>query len=290
MPDRSPRYCVALPMMPSHHYLELAPVIESCGYHSIAVPDSVFYPREVSGEYPFSSDGERFWTADTPFIDPFVAIAAMSALTTRVEFMTNVLKVSLRHPLLVAKQVASLASLSQDRLLLGLGLSWIPEEFEWLGQSMKTRGARTDETMEILRATVCGDWARHEGSHYRFDELMIRPAASRQVPILIGGHSTAALTRAAVRGDGWISAVLSTAEIRDMVIELDQLRERHGRTNEFRVVAIANDVYDKSSAQTLSESGVTDIMVCPWYFYPGDPASLDHQRESLQRFAESVFN
>ena len=83
------------------------------------MPDSVFFPETVSGDYPFAEGGERWWAPDTPFLDPFVAIPAMAAVTERITFLTNVVKLPLRSPLLVAKQVASIAALSRDRFRLG---------------------------------------------------------------------------------------------------------------------------------------------------------------------------
>ncbi|MTA74116.1 MAG: LLM class flavin-dependent oxidoreductase, partial [Actinobacteria bacterium] len=97
------RFSLALPMLPAHHFIPLAQAAEAAGYGSIAVPESVFFPEEVSAKYPYSSDGGRFWAAETPFLDPFVAIPAMAAVTERISFFTNVLKLGIRDPLLVAK-------------------------------------------------------------------------------------------------------------------------------------------------------------------------------------------
>ena len=84
------RFTVPLPMLPAHHYVPMAKAAEAAGFDSIAVPDSVFFPETVSGDYPFTDDGERWWAPDTPFVDPFVAIPAMAAVTERITFLTNV--------------------------------------------------------------------------------------------------------------------------------------------------------------------------------------------------------
>ena len=101
------QFSLALPMLPPEHFLPLARAAEDAGYGSIAVPESVFFPEEVSAGYPYTADGGRFWAPETPFLDPFVAIPAMAAVTERISFYTNVLKLGIRDPLLVAKTVSS---------------------------------------------------------------------------------------------------------------------------------------------------------------------------------------
>ena len=183
------KFSLALPMLPAHHFIPLAQAAEAAGYGSIAVPESVFFPEEVSAKYPYSSDGGRFWAAETPFLDPFVAIPAMAAVTERISFFTNVLKLGIRDPLLVAKTVSSIAALADGRLGLGVGLSWIPEEFEWLGKDMRTRGARTNEAIEIIRLVCTGEFVEFHGKHYEFGRLMVRPVPTQPIPIYVGGLS-----------------------------------------------------------------------------------------------------
>lgn len=287
------RFTVPLPMMPARHYVPMAKAAEEHGFDSIAVPDSVFYPETVSGEYPFSADGGRWWPAETPFLDPFVAIPAMAAVTERITFFTNVLKLPLRHPLLVAKQVASIAALSGDRFRLGVGISWIPEEFTWTGTEMRTRGARTDEAIEIIRLVCAGGgpaWVEHHGQHYDFDRLMIAPAPEQPVKVLVGGHSDFAMRRAARLGDGWISANVMAAELEELVARLHGHLADAGRSPDgFEVNGLAMDVLDADGFRRLEAAGVTECQVVPWYFYGGDPNDLGVQLDSLRRFADEVL-
>ena len=92
------KFSVALPMLPPDHFLPLARAAEAAGYEGVAVPESVFFPEHVSADYPYSADGGRYWDATTPFLDPFVAIPAMAAVTERLKFFTNVLKLGIRDP------------------------------------------------------------------------------------------------------------------------------------------------------------------------------------------------
>jgi len=283
------QFTVALPMIEPSHYLPLARTAEASGYDSVAIPESVFYPEEVSAGYPYSPDGSRFWPAETPFLDPFVAMGAITAVTDRLRVYTNVLKLAIRDPLLVAKAVSSAAALSDGRIGLGVGLSWIPEEFEWLGQSMKTRGVRTDEAIDIIRLVCTGEFVEFHGTHYEFGRLMVRPVPAEPVPIYVGGLSEPGLRRAARRGDGWISVLNSTAELAEVIPKLTALREGFGRGDApFEIKAICSDVFDYDGFRRLEELGVTDAMVCPWYFHPGDITALEHQRTGVERFAEDV--
>lgn len=294
------RFCVPFPMFPTDHVLALAPVAEEAGFDLVAVPDSVFFPEHVSADYPYSADGARFWAPDTPFVDPFIAIAAMSALTTQLRFVTNVLKTPLRDPLIVAKQVASLAAISRERVELGVGLSWIPEEFAWTGTEMRTRGARLDEQIDILRLVCSGggpQWIEYHGTHYDVGRLMISPAPDQPVRVHVGGHSDPALRRAARAGDGWISVQATSDEIRRCVDTLARQRHEHGRTGEFDAIVLPIDIapFDgiddfRRLAEQIEAKGISPVFqVVPWYFTGGDPDSLDTRRDSITRFGDEII-
>jgi probable F420-dependent oxidoreductase len=283
------RFSLALPMLPPAHFLPLARQAEASGFSSIAVPESVFYPETVSADYPYTPDGSRFWGPETPFLDPFVAIPAMAAVTERISFFTNVLKLGVRHPLLVAKSVSSISALADGRIGLGVGLSWIPEEFEWLGTSKRTRGARTDEAIEIIRLVLTGEFVEYHGRHYDFGRLMVRPVGRQPVPIYVGGLSEPGLRRAARLGDGWISVANTLAEVAEVIPRLHALRAEHGRDGlPFEVKALCTDVFDRDGFARMADLGVTEAMVCPWYYRPGDPGSLDHQVDSVRWFGDEL--
>jgi probable F420-dependent oxidoreductase len=287
------RWTVAFPMFPADHLLPMARAAEDAGFDTITVPDSVFFPENVAEKYPYSADGSRFWTGDTPFVDPFVAIAAMAAVTERIRFLTNVVKLPIRDPLLVAKQLSSMAVLSNERVGLGVGLSWMPEEFTWTHTDMKTRGKRADEMIEILRL-VCGgggpQWVEYHGRYYDFDRLMIAPAPQHAVPISVGGLSEPALRRAARLGDGWISVQNTAADISDAIDALTRYRAEYGRSDvPFEINALCIDAFDLDGYHRLADAGVTELQAVPWYFSGGDPNDLTVQVDSLSRFADEVI-
>ena len=287
------RWTVPFPMFPPEQLLPMARAAEAAGFDTIAVPDSVFFPKEVSADYPYSADGQRFWAPDTPFVDPFVAISAMAAVTERIRFTTNVVKLPIRDPLLVAKQLSSMASLWEGRISLGIGLSWIPEEFAWTGTDKRTRGARADEMMEILRL-VCGGggprWVEHHGRHYDVGPLMMAPAPTQPVPLYVGGLSEPALRRAARLGDGWISVQNTEAEITQACADLATYRAEAGRADEpFEVNALCIDSFDVAGYRRLAEAGVTELQAVPWYLNGGDPEDLGNRIDSLAWWADEVM-
>jgi probable F420-dependent oxidoreductase len=284
------KFSIATFMMEPSHYLPVAVAAEEAGFDAIAVPDSVFYPERVSADYPYTPDGSRFWTADAPWVDPWVAIPAMAAVTRRLRFYTNVLKLPIRSPLLVAKTVGSAAVLSDNRVALGVGLSWMPEEFAWCGTDWATRGPRIDEAIEIVRRVLSGGMVEYHGKHYDFDRLQMSPAPTEPVPIYVGGHSNPGLRRAARLGDGWVSVNVTTAEIQRAIEQLRERRAEFGRSDlPFEIKVVPTDAFDVESYRRLFELGVTDLIVIPWLLYGGDPSSLDAKRRGIERFANEVI-
>lgn len=280
-------------MFDPSHLIPLAQVAEEAGFDSVCVPDSVFYPEKVSAPYPYTRDGSRFWSGETPFTDPFVAIPAMAAVTRRLRFYTNVLKFPLRSPLLVAKQVSSIAAMTGDRFALGVGLSWIQEEFDWTQTEKRTRGARVDEAIEIVRKVCAGggpQWVEHHGKHYDFDRLMISPSGNEAVPIWVGGHSDPALRRAARAGDGWISVNVKTARIAEAIDALAKYRAEYGRKEApFSISVMATDAFDLDGYRKLEDLGVTHAQAVPWYMSGGDPEDFGNKRDSILRFGDEII-
>lgn len=282
------RFTLAVAMCQPEELVPLAVAAERSGWGGVAVPDSVFFPREVSAGYPYTADGARFWDEDTPFVDPFVAIPAMAASTSRIRFVTNVLKMSLRHPLLVAKWAGSFAAMFPDRLALGLGLSWIPEEFEWLGVEKSTRGVRLDESLVVMRECWQPGWASGSGSHYPFGPLAMSPRPESAVPLLVGGHSEPALRRAARLADGWVTAMVSVADLAAMVGRLASYRPDGSDLQGFEVVATPLVGPEVESFREVAAAGATEAITMPWYFY-GSDGSLAAKLEAVERFGAEVI-
>jgi probable F420-dependent oxidoreductase len=272
------------------HYVPLAIAAERSGWDSFVVPDSICYPQISDSRYPYTPDGERSFLEDRPFLDPFALVPALGAVTERLRFATFVLKLPVRHPVLVAKSASSVAVLTRNRLSLGVGLSPWPDDFRILSQEWESRGARTDEMIEILRGLTAGGYYEFHGSHYDLESIKISPVPTERIPILIGGHSRAALRRAARLGDGWMHAGGDAADLARMLAELRELRRRYGREREpFEVHAISLDAYTLEGIRRLEEIGVTDVIMGFRNPYEKDTLTLAEKMDALRRYADAVI-
>ncbi len=272
-------------------YVPLARAAEAAGYTSMVVADSVAYPRESDSTYPYTPDGSREFLANKPFVETFVLTTAMAAATTTLRFTPFVLKLPIRPPVLVAKQAASIAALFGNRLALGVGISPWPEDFEIMGVDFARRGKRMDECIDIVRGLCSGDYFEFHGECYDLPAIKINPVPAQPLPILIGGHSDAALRRAARRGDGWMHAGSDPAELDHLLTTLAALRAEYGTREDFEVHVISADAYTPDGVQRLADKGVTDVIVgfrIP-YTVAADTEPLQTKIDHLNRFAERVI-
>jgi probable F420-dependent oxidoreductase len=272
-------------------YNALAVAAEECGYHQIAVPDSIFWSESVSNQYPYTKDGSRLWTEQTDFVDPFIACASMAAVTSRIRFLTHVVKVAVRNPILLAKQVSSVAVMSDNRFTFGAGVGWLKEEFEWSGGVYEGRGKYTDESLDAVVALLTGDWVERDGELVMFGRIKQPPAPTVPVPIWVGGHTPVALRRTVRFGEGWTSAMMGIDEFREVRGTLLDLLQSAGRPTEgFQFQIAPNDRFGLEGYKELDEAGVTDIVTVPWLFYgvPWD-GSLEDKLYGIRRFAKEVI-
>ncbi|MGW4714411.1 TIGR03619 family F420-dependent LLM class oxidoreductase [Nocardia sp. NPDC004260] len=285
------RFTYAETMTDPSYYLALAKAAEEAGYTSMAVADSVAYPKESDAKYPYTPDGNREFLEDKPFVEAFVLSAAMAAVTTTLRFTPFVLKLPIRPPVLVAKQAASVAALSGNRFGLGVGISPWPDDFEIMGVPFDKRGARMDECIDIVRGLSAGGYFEYHGQFYDIPPIKISPVPTEPVPILIGGHSRPALRRAAQRGDGWMHAGGDGGELDRLLGELDTLRAEYGTREDFEVHVISLDGFTVDGIKRLEDKGVTDVIVgfrLP-YTTEQDTEPLETKIANLSRFAEKVI-
>jgi probable F420-dependent oxidoreductase len=272
-------------------YAALARAAEDAGFDQIAVPDSIFWSEQVSDAYPYTSDGSRLWTDTTPFVDPFLAVAAMGSVTSRIRFCTHVVKVGVRDAVLLAKQVQSAAVLTEGRFTFGAGVGWLREEFEWCGQIFEGRGARVDEELEAIQQILTGDWAELAGEQVRFGRIKMFPPPPTRVPIYVGGHTEPALRRTVRFGDGWTSAMISYAELTELIPTVNEMLRAAGRDpHGFTFQVASSDRFGLDGYRELASIGVTDVVTIPWVFY-GVPIDgpLDAKLDGLKRFAKDVI-
>jgi probable F420-dependent oxidoreductase len=286
------RFSYAESMTDPSFYAPLARAAEEAGYDSMVVPDGICYPRRATSRYPFTPDGSREFLEDKPFIEPFSLIPALGAVTTRLRFVTFVVKLPVRSPVLVAKQATSTAVLTGNRLVLGVGTSPWREDYEVLGVPWDDRGRRMDEGLAIIRGLAAGGYFEHHGEIFDLPPIKIAPVPDAPIPILIGGHGDAALRRAARVGDGWLHGGGDPADLPGLLARLAGLRQAEGTAGRpFEVHVISMDAYSVDGVRRLEERGVTDAIVgFRWPYRAGpDREPLTDKIASLRRYANDVI-
>ena len=284
------KFAASLAFTDTEDYVELAQVAEAHGWDTLVLSDHVVHPEKISSKYPYRDDGQRPWEAPDDWPDVWVAMAAMGAVTQRLRFLTGVYVVPMRNPFHLAKAIGTAAVLTNYRVELGIGLGWMRDEFELLGEDFDSRVARTSEMIEVMRKLWTGEMVEHHGRFYDFDRLNMRPAVRGAVPLVVGGVSDAALRRTARIGDGWIPHAIPTAEARDAIAAIQRYRGEYGRgASPFSAVVPLTDAFEPDGYRRAEDVGVTHVLTTPWVIYGGSHRSLADKRDGLRRFADEVI-
>jgi probable F420-dependent oxidoreductase len=195
------------PLAKPDQVLKLATRADALGYASIFVTDHVVLPASMAGSvYPYSPTGQLPGGAAQDYLEPLAMLGCLARATSRARLGTSVLVIPYRHPLVTAKMLATLDRLAGGRVILGAGVGWLREEFEALGAPpFEERGAVTDEYLRLMQATWTTDPVTFEGRWVRVRAVhaLPKPAQPGGIPVWIGGHTEAAVRRAATLGNGW---------------------------------------------------------------------------------------
>jgi probable F420-dependent oxidoreductase len=268
----------------------LARMAEELGFDGVTLADHLLMPTRVRTPYPYSPDGAPFWPDDTPWPDPWVAIAAMGAATTRLRLATNIYLMALRDPFTAARAIATAAVLGGERVACGVAAGWLADEYAIAGVDFATRDARLDEMIGVVRALLTGESVTHQGEHFRFDEVRMRPAPKAPVPVWGGGASRAALRRVARLCDGWLGLVYTPAQLAPVLERLRALRAEAGREGAPFEALVGLAV--RPTPEVLEEVaalGITGVISTPWLLAKEDVSSLDAKRRTLERYARHVI-
>ncbi|MEU3488893.1 TIGR03619 family F420-dependent LLM class oxidoreductase [Streptomyces massasporeus] len=213
--------------------LGIARAADRAGFDYLAGCDHVAIPRRLAA------------AMSTVWYDPVATLAFLAAATEHVKLLSHVAIVGLRHPLLTAKQYATLDHLSGGRLILGVGAGHVQEEFEALGVDFRQRGPVLDECLDALRAALGPDeFPEHHGKLYDFEGLGQRPRPVQdRIPVWVGGSSPAAVRRAALRGDGWLPQGDPRDRLPTQIARIRELREEARVQGPFTVGAIVEPLY-----------------------------------------------
>lgn len=226
---------------------------EAAGLDSIWTGELVLLPDPRTPDSPEPPDA--------PYLDPFAALSFMAAATSRIRLGAGVAIAPFRHPADLAKLAASADVLSGGRLELGIGAGYLRAQFEALGIEYSERGSRTDEAIDAVRALWTQERPRHAGRHYRFERVNAhpRPARAGGPPIIVGGHSRAALRRAIARGNGWYGwkvPVGRMAEVREEMDGIAARTERPAALGGLRIVVTPPELPSPAEVEAYAAAGV----------------------------------
>ncbi len=238
---------------------------EELGFESIYVVEHVVVPVGYAQRYPYAETGRMPLPDDCAIPDPLELLAYLAAITDRLVLATGILVLPEHNPLLLAKRLATIDALSGGRMRLGIGVGWMQEELEAVGIDFATRGARTDELIDAMRALWTGEPASHAGEFFSFDQAISRPAPVQPggIPIHVGGHSRAAARRAGERGDGFQPLGLDGAELADRVAVMRAAATAAGRDPDRLELSLGGllDQLDADAIDRAEQQGAHRIVV-----------------------------
>ena len=253
------RYCNTGRYVDGAKAVELVQAAEEAGFESAWTVEHTVVPEGHASKYPYSPDGRMAGGVyDFPLPDPLIWMAYAAAQTTTIKLGTGILILPQHSPVITAKQVATLDAMSGGRVLLGIGVGWLREEFEAIGASFDDRGARTDEYVAVLRTLWSEQRPSFSGETIRFDGAYCRPQpVNGSVPIHVGGHSPAAARRAGRLGDGFFPARGNPAHLVQMARDAATAAGRDANALEI-TLSCPEDLEDLDSLKAL---GVHRVLV-----------------------------
>ncbi|HLW46675.1 MAG TPA: TIGR03619 family F420-dependent LLM class oxidoreductase [bacterium] len=262
---------------------------DALGYGSLWVTDHIAIPMRAASRYPYTPDGGLPWDPAIPYLDALTALSWVAALTRTARLGTSVLVLPMRHPLPVAKAMATLDHLSGGRAVLAVGAGWFAEEFALLGQSFADRGRRLDDAVRLLRACWGPDPVRYRGEFYDLPAFAMapKPPQGSRLPVLAGGEGDVALRRVAAVCDGWQPLGLDPDEYRTRVERLAAYAEPHGRSIKdlWLMVRISRGTaVTRDLAARYEEAGARTLIVDPAY----RTLTLDGARTYLDTVARDL--
>lgn len=253
------------------------------GFESVWLPEHLVLPVQMSNS-PHPGHDHPPIPSNVPVFDCFAYLSYLAGRTERVRLGTHVYNLALRHPFVAARAVQTLDVVSRGRLELGIGASWLKEEWQAAGLDFHTRGRRLDEALDVCTRLWSEEVVEHHGTFFDFGPVMFEPKPIQKPwpPIHVGGESDAALRRAARVGDGWIGITHTLESVRRPVELLTKLRAEAGRADLPFEVTLGGPVATRDDVARWEAAGVHRLIVAPW-------ARSREAVEGMQRFADLMF-
>jgi probable F420-dependent oxidoreductase len=243
----------------------LAQTAERAGFSTLWAPEHVVLLDSYASRYPYRDDGTLPAPADAPIPDPFLTLCTMASVTRTIRLATGICLVPEHNPLALAKVVATLDSLSEGRVVLGVGVGWLEEEFRALGIPWERRAHRTREYIEAMRRLWGDSLSSYQGEFVNFENVRSfpKPVHGADLPVFFGGESAPALRRVAEYGNGWCGFNLDPAEAADKVRRIEALLKSGGRKR--ADVELAVSPYTKPIAPDdlarYRDAGVDEVVI-----------------------------
>jgi probable F420-dependent oxidoreductase len=205
---------------------EAARQAETLGFDSVWAAERLVNPWEMKTRYPYSATEQWFVPPESPFLETLSVLTYLAGVTETISLGASVIVLPYRHPLFTARVATSIDTLSKGRLILGVGIGWMPEEFEALGVPFKARAGMSEEQLQIFNLLWAEERPRFEGRYYRFGEVAVnpKPIQKPRFPIWVGGESDRARRRAGMYADAWFSYFVSITP-EDLGARFEQVRE-----------------------------------------------------------------
>jgi probable F420-dependent oxidoreductase len=263
----------------------MARTAEALGFESFFCAEHPCLPVTTTSRFPGSADGV-IPEAYAHFVDPFVALARASGTTSRIKLATGIVLVPERHPILLAKEVATLDLFSGGRFLFGIGAGWLKEETELMGGDFEHRWTQTRESVLAMKELWTKPEAEFQGRYYRFPPVKSNPKPRQKPhpPVLLGGAAKTVLERVAAWGDGWLPNRVTPEELRERRATLDRLAKDGGRDPAALTISVFGQPADRDLIRRLFDAGATRVIV--------RPSAVETDAEmatQLERIAASVL-
>jgi probable F420-dependent oxidoreductase len=287
----------------------LAQHAEAVGFDSVWCADHIVLPRHIQSVYPYTADGACPFDPEEPFYEPLSVLNFLAGCTQHIRLGTHVLIIPYRPPVFTAKILATVDVLSGGRLILGVGVGWMAEEFQALGLSTYAeRGAVTNEYLRLFKELWTKDHPEFQGQYCQVSGVGFypKPVQKPHPPIWIGGHSAPAQRRAATLGDGWMPIglrprpLLEPAALATKIAQLRTLTRQAGRPEDAVTISFtAPVVLTKTTAPDRPLlQGPPEVVAADLRHYQAlgvrnfninlPPGSLSARQDVMEQFVREV--
>jgi len=274
--------------LPATDYVPVVRRADELGFESVWISDHLVTPIEYGKVYPYTDSGDPGFRGETPLVDVPVMLGHLAAVTSRVKLGAGVYVLPMRRPVPVALAWSTLQAVSEGRAVLGIGVGWMREEFDAVGEDFANRGSRTDEMLDIIDGLWTGRPFSYRGRHYSLGPVQMGGTPPTPIPKVFGGHGDRSLRRAAERGDGWFGPNVKIAETVRLRDRIEVLRAAAGRGSvPFSYHVRLAGGQDVANAARYRDAGFHHLVLSPFAALPpgadlaGRLAALDELAERL---------